>query len=103
MGANPDDAKRSLEAVERDRAGDATADSYRQEPQSAEDDELAMSSATALSESESLADDEVELAPLSEEEAMALALEAQRWARDRRRRLSQGRRSGGMTRAGAQE
>lgn len=85
MGGDSDDAKRSPEASERDRAGDAIAESYRREPQSVEDDQLAMSSAIALTESESLADGELEPAQVSEEEAMALALAAQRWARDRRR------------------
>lgn len=70
MGADPDDEKRSREASERDRAGDAIAESYRWEPQSDEDDQLAMSSAIALTESESLADGELEPARLSDEEAM---------------------------------
>ena len=40
------------DAVRRARVGAAIADSYRQRPQTAEDDELAMASAIALTEAE---------------------------------------------------
>jgi hypothetical protein len=40
------------DAVRRARIGAAIADSYRQRPQTAEDDELAMASAIALTEAE---------------------------------------------------
>ena len=67
-----------------DRAGEAIADSYRRHPQTREDDELAMSSAIALTESEPMADPTVESAGMSDDEATSLALEAQGWARDHR-------------------
>jgi Arc/MetJ-type ribon-helix-helix transcriptional regulator len=41
------------DAVRRARTGAAIADSYRQRPQTVEDDELAMASALALTEAES--------------------------------------------------
>ena len=68
----------------RNRAGKAIADSYRRQPQTREDDELAMFSAIALTESEPMADPAAGRADMSDEEAMSLALEAQRWARDHR-------------------
>jgi Arc/MetJ-type ribon-helix-helix transcriptional regulator len=40
------------DAVRRARTGAAIADSYRREPQSAEDDDLAMANAIALTEAE---------------------------------------------------
>ena len=40
------------DAVRRARVGAAIADSYRERPQSADDDELAMASAVALTEAE---------------------------------------------------
>ena len=40
------------DAVDRARVGAAIADSYRQRPQTAEDDQLAMASAIALTEAE---------------------------------------------------
>lgn len=40
------------DAARRRRVGAAIADSYRQQPQSAEDDDLAMASAVALTEAE---------------------------------------------------
>ncbi|MGH9228436.1 MAG: ribbon-helix-helix domain-containing protein [Acidimicrobiales bacterium] len=44
--------KHLADSVRRARVGDAIADSYRRRPQTAEDDELAMASAIALTEAE---------------------------------------------------
>lgn len=60
MGADPDEERRTREASERERVGDAIAESYRRQPQSADDYQLALSNAIAMTESESLEDGELE-------------------------------------------